>query len=179
MNTENNKRYQNTEERILGAYSHLAGEKLLANITVSDICRLAGIHRTSFYRHYQDIPELQRKVTMMQMGKLLELFAAAGQWDLREGLVAQLSFFERNKDVVKRNFDSLTDVKRLSQSLSLQTNDHFHEEMCSRYHCRSEAELEYQKEFLTMGSLAVLKKWLRSDCKESPEEIADILIRNY
>ncbi len=179
MNTENNKRYQNTEERILEAYSQLTRQKLLSQITVSDICRLAGIHRTSFYRHFQDLPELQKTVSMVQMERLLTSFFSKGQWNLREGLTAQLEFFKRNKAVIQRNLDSMTDIQRFTRSLYIQTEDHFHEQMLIRYQCRSKEELEYQKEFLSMGTLAVLKRWLQSDCRESAADIADLLIRNY
>ena len=93
MNTENNKRYMTTEENILNAYNRLASSKRVDQITVSDICRTAGIHRTSFYGHFQDIHTLQSKVDALQMQKLLDCFMHGGTWNLKEGLQMQLQFF--------------------------------------------------------------------------------------
>lgn len=48
MNGENNQRYQETEKRIFQAYWKLASSKEIPKITVSDVCREAEIHRTTF-----------------------------------------------------------------------------------------------------------------------------------
>lgn len=34
----------------------------LSDITVSDLCRAAGVHRTTFYGHFQGVPDLVRAV---------------------------------------------------------------------------------------------------------------------
>ena len=88
MNTENNKRYMTTEENILNAYNRLASSKRVDQITVSDICRTAGIHRTSFYGHFQDIHTLQSKVDALQrIGMNTELS------DLRIGVFREIEGF--------------------------------------------------------------------------------------
>lgn len=39
--------------------------------------------------------------------------------------------------------------------------------------------VDYHIEFFKNGLNAVLKKWLNNDCRESPEEIADIIKSEY
>ena len=51
-------RYSVADEAILGAFFKLAKEKKPDRITVSDITKTAGIARSTFYNHYQDIPSL-------------------------------------------------------------------------------------------------------------------------
>lgn len=179
MNTENNKRYMTTEENILNAYNRLASSKRVDQITVSDICRTAGIHRTSFYGHFQDIHTLQSKVDALQMQKLLDCFMQGGTWNLKEGLQMQLQFFYENRSILKKNLRSEANENRFVDFLSGQMTDRFKESFQKRFHSEDEIELNYQKEFLTMGTLAILKKWILSDCQESYEKIAKILYSLY
>ena len=51
-------RYSVADEAILGAFFKLLKEKKPDRITVSDITKTAGIARSTFYNHYQDIPSL-------------------------------------------------------------------------------------------------------------------------
>ena len=51
-------RYSVADEAILGAFFKLVKEKKPDRITVSDITKTAGIARSTFYNHYQDIPSL-------------------------------------------------------------------------------------------------------------------------
>ena len=51
-------RYSVADEAILGAFFKLLKKKTPNQITVSDITKTAGIARSTFYNHYQDIPSL-------------------------------------------------------------------------------------------------------------------------
>ena len=51
-------RYSVADEAILGAFFKLLKKKTPDQITVSDITKTAGIARSTFYNHYQDIPSL-------------------------------------------------------------------------------------------------------------------------
>lgn len=58
MNTKNNKRHQETAESINKAFVSLLQDKELREITVTDICKLADIDRSTFYAHYEDVSDL-------------------------------------------------------------------------------------------------------------------------
>lgn len=58
MNTPNNKRYRDIEESINAAFISLLQGKELRDITVTDICEIAGIERSTFYAHYEDVSAL-------------------------------------------------------------------------------------------------------------------------
>lgn len=46
-----------TKECLFDALLRLANEKPLPKITISELCTLAGVSRTTFYRHYNDVTE--------------------------------------------------------------------------------------------------------------------------
>lgn len=58
MNTPNNKRYRDMTESIKAAFVFLLQDKGLRDITVTDICKLADIDRSTFYAHYEDVAAL-------------------------------------------------------------------------------------------------------------------------
>lgn len=55
MNTPNNKRKKESMERIEKVFIELLQTKALDKISVSDICKHAGLNRTTFYANYTDI----------------------------------------------------------------------------------------------------------------------------
>ena len=63
MNTPNNKRSQETFQKIDEAFVTLLQEKSLHEIEVSEVCELAEINRSTFYAHYDDITALAKAFT--------------------------------------------------------------------------------------------------------------------
>ncbi|MDE7186722.1 MAG: TetR/AcrR family transcriptional regulator, partial [Lachnospiraceae bacterium] len=64
MNTKNNQRYKDTEALIQNTLLKLAHTTDIRQVTVSSICSMANINRSTFYAHYLDINDL-----VDQMGK--------------------------------------------------------------------------------------------------------------
>jgi AcrR family transcriptional regulator len=50
------------------ALATLLEEKPLSHITVSELCRVAGIHRTTFYKHFDIVPEVAATV-VQELGR--------------------------------------------------------------------------------------------------------------
>ena len=70
-------RYSVADEAILGAFFKLIKKKTPDQITVSDITKTAGIARSTFYNHYQDIPSLVSAVeekTIHDVFSIMEKF---------------------------------------------------------------------------------------------------------
>ena len=61
MNTPNNKRGQESLQRIEEAFVTLLQEKSLHEVEISELCELAQINRSTFYANYVDIFDLADK----------------------------------------------------------------------------------------------------------------------
>ena len=59
MNKKGNQRYQETEEWLCKALRELLQEKDVCDITVSEVCRKADVHRTTFYGHFKSVQEMK------------------------------------------------------------------------------------------------------------------------
>lgn len=51
-------RAQRSRQRLQGALRRLLGGEELGNIGVAELCREAGVHRTTFYGHYASVGDL-------------------------------------------------------------------------------------------------------------------------
>lgn len=178
MNTRNNLRFQETEQRIRTAFKDLCETKPTDKVTVSDICKAAKIHRTTFYGHYTDIPALYQTITEELMEEFFRSFSPEGNWNLKEGLLSQLSFFYRNRHIIQRHIRQASGTHALLQFYqSHRLSESSKQSYMTHYHCRSEEELQYHQSFLTTGMSAMIQRWIVLDCPESPQQMAELLAR--
>ena len=58
LNTKDNKRHQETLQRIYAAFAELLQEQGLNKISVTELCEVANIDRSTFYANFADISGL-------------------------------------------------------------------------------------------------------------------------
>lgn len=180
MNVENNQRYKDTENRIFHAYWKLARCTELHKITVADICREAKIHRTTFYGHFLDICDLQEQVVKNQFKTFWQgFFNEEGNWDLRDGMKKQIEFYYRNRKIIKFHLKSEETHERNETFFEFTKNPKIVQSYQKFFQLQNEKEVYYHQEFFQTGLTAVVRHWVQDGCKESPEEITDLLCRIF
>lgn len=175
MNTDNNRRFKETEDKIVSAFATLAFKKPIDKITVSDICKEANIHRTTFYGHFEDIIELQTFVETVHFQASLDSFSFEPGWSLKDYILSQLRFYYSYQQLMKNNFINSSAENRLGNILSASLSKNFEDSYKNYYKIDSDQEMLYHQTFVTSGTVAVIKRWVLSGCKESPEEMAEII----
>ena len=78
MNTKGNQRAVETENRIKYVFLNLLKEKDISRISVSEICKRAEIHRTTFYVHYKDVADLMEHLALSRPDISFKLVVPAG-----------------------------------------------------------------------------------------------------
>jgi len=63
------------------------------------------------------------------------------------------------------------------EEISISPLTQYHVEMAEKYY--NNEYIDYHIEFFRAGLNAIIKKWLNSGCKESPEEMAKIITSEY
>lgn len=71
---KNDIRFLRTEHAIRGAFSDLYSRKPMNEITVKELCSLAGINKSTFYLHYHDIYELESQLGKLIIDNILSIF---------------------------------------------------------------------------------------------------------
>ena len=183
MNKSESK-YFHTAERMDEALLSLLLEKDFEYITVKDICARAGVNRSTFYLHYENTADLLSEAVEMINGRYQSKFADLGpaaiagrpkedlffmndQW-----LLPWLDFVKENRRVYKA-IHAQADVFEAERTY----RDYFQavfSPVLSQYGV-AEDKHEYMMDFYRHGLVAILLKWVESDCRESAAEISEII----
>ena len=182
MNVKNNRLVRETHEKIIRTvYQMMVQEKRpIGKITVREICERADIHRSTFYAHYLDVYDVVEKVEEHMSRELTETFfqkmdenAAA-----RECFTEIFTFIRTYREFYtyylneSKNFG----VLQLARDMIL---DRYNRAGAApqTFGAHSAEEMEYHGAFFLFGMTALVRMWLKNDCREEPEELYDLLLR--
>ncbi|MGI6117286.1 MAG: TetR/AcrR family transcriptional regulator [Bilifractor sp.] len=91
-------RYVQVQDAITGAYLQLLSTKSPEEVTVADVASRAGIVRSTFYNHYEDLPSLRTDVedrTIQHIFSMMEAFRPKGNDDLTRSFFLSLCLYAR------------------------------------------------------------------------------------
>ncbi len=169
MNTPNNKRRQATRERIEKAFVQLLQEKTIARITVSEICQLTGYNRSTFYANYADVYELADTIRAQLEAEVAELFDNDIVNNVGYDYRRLFAHIQENQLFYQLYFKLGYDATHIVSLGSLKPERLVFPEEHMAYHI----------EFHKAGLNAIIKRWLKGGCVESPEEMAQIVCSEY
>lgn len=169
MNTKNNKRRKESQEKISRAFIELLQSREIKDITVSDIIKMTGLNRSTFYANYLDIFDLADKVREELEQDFSNLFADYDYFNERSGALKMFQHIKDNQLFYKTYFKLCYDEKHL---ISVYDPKRAEQEQLS-------GNMKYHIEFFRNGLNAIIKLWLAGGCKESAEEMAEVLKQEY
>ena len=186
MNKSESK-YFNTALRFDKALLALLDKKPFEYITISEICEEAGVNRSTFYLHYENIGDLLEET----LGYVLDTFASYFSIDTenigskytncdlqelnfinKKYLIPYLSFIKENQRVFSAvlshptTFDSNAIFQRLFDNIFNPILDRF---------CYPRDEQHYVMMFYLNGITAIITEWLKDSCQKSMEEVSSII----
>lgn len=186
MNKSESK-YFNTALRMDEALIALLEKKDLEYITVKEICQQAGVNRSTFYLHYETIADLVSETLEMINQRFLSYFpqeedeilgnvGSRKREDLvlvtQEYLLPYLCFIRDNKKVYRAAFRNPSSMQTHAQYRELK--QHILGPILERFDIPA-AHRPYYIAYYVEGIIAIVKEWLRQDCADEVEMIADII----
>ena len=179
---ESDERYSTVEDAIYDAFFLLLKDKDLEKITVSDVIKKAGIVRSTFYNHYENIPALLQAAedkTIHDIFKMMESFHPKNDHDFCH------SYYLAVCNYTKKN-------PFLSNLLQSPRGDAFFEKAITMFHKyvtdvtpasistpKSRAEFSYLIAGAIGSTIGVLHKWTAEDFTTPAEDIAEILSKIF
>lgn len=173
---ENNRSVRNTKKKLLAGLLSLMHQKTISSITVRELTELVDVNRGTFYFHYTDIYDMVSKVEedffqnfneiMDQMinntpvkGKppevLVKIFIICAEnrefCEIMLGPNGDAAFVDRIKNIVNEKSSEMW--KSVGANMSQEV-------------------YEYFNAFIINGYIGLLQKWLKTGCKQTPEEMA-------
>lgn len=170
MNTPNNKRRRESRNRLETAFVRLLQSRELPQVTVTALCEEAGVNRTTFYANYLDIYDLADAVQKRLEGEVAELYQ-----EERESKQNTNDFLKIFRHIYENQLFYRTYFK-LGLDGKFQITEYDIWQAAEYY---ADENIEYHIEFFRAGLNAIIKKWLREGCRESPEEIFAVIQTEY
>lgn len=175
-------RYYIADEAIQDAFFLILKEKELDKISVSDIIKRAGIVRSTFYNHYENIPALVTAIedkTIEDIFSLMKTFHPKNDWDICKSYYLTICQYVMTNPL-------------LADLLRNPGEDTFFEKAMTMFHCyvrqtaqntspslQSNEERSYMIAGTIGNTIGVLHKWTKDNFELPPETIADILTQAF
>ena len=169
MNTKNNKRRRDSVEKIEKAFIGLLQERELKEITVSDLIKQTGLNRSTFYANFMDIYDLADKMREKLENDFSALFAEYDYFNEEGGALKMFTHIKKNPIFYKTYFKLCYEDQHLVTIYDPRRAELELDNVAIRYHI----------EFFRNGLNAIIKMWLAGGCKESPEEMAEVIKSEY
>ena len=169
MNVKNNRRRRESQEKIEKVFIELLQTREINDIAVSDIIKITGLNRSTFYANYIDIFDLADKTREKLEVEFSDLFANYDYFNERTGALKMFRHIKENQIFYKTYFKLCYDDKHLISIYDVKRAEKEH----------IDSNIKYHIEFFRNGLNAIIKLWLAGGCQESPEEMAAVLKTEY
>ncbi len=166
MATDRRTKY--TKSVIREALFSLLQEKPLSKVTVTDICKLADINRSTFYSYYEDVNAL---LTSVQNDVFQDAVFTLAQDDWFEKL---LKLVDENRDLFTVLIGPHGDASFIRQLLYL-GYDNSIRLWSKQYPDASNEEMDYLYAFISNGVIGIMENWVCDNYKESIEDVGKFL----
>lgn len=186
MNKSESK-YFNTATKIDLALISLLKQKPLDYITVSEICKTAGVNRSTFYLHYETIGDLLSETTRYLLDQFMSYFSQDTQsTDINimtceldslvficdKYLVPYLTYVKDNKEVFKTALSYITMFG--FEDVYARLFDQIFNPILERFHYPTNYR-NYAMKYYLNGITAIINEWLNDDCNKPIEELSGII----
>ncbi|ANK61864.1 hypothetical protein AYR56_01515 [Loigolactobacillus backii] len=159
------------EEYLLGALKRLLKKKTFDEISITELTKVAGISRMTFYRHYQNITDILTNEMAEIVNELTDKLGSKTVVQ-HEGLVFIMQFLKDHASFIRilllaQQQDILRD--NISQVLAkLSANKKKLQNLNAR-------EIDYYVRYHSTGLTSVIIDWVTKKQPETPEELATFL----
>ena len=165
-----------TKRAMSAALKNLLKEKKLNKITVQDIADECGINRQTFYYHFQDIYDLEKRKYKEDTEKVLKENRTYDTW--QEGFLSVFDLAKKDKTFIDNIYRSVS-LEMLEQylyRLVYPLLKNVVDEKANGQTVREENK-KYIADFYKYAFVGVFLEWIRNDMAESPGQIVDRVSR--
>ncbi|MCR4923722.1 MAG: TetR/AcrR family transcriptional regulator [Lachnospiraceae bacterium] len=179
---ESDDRYSTAEQAIIDSFFLLLKEKEYDKITVADIVKKSGIVRSTFYNHYENVPDLIDAIedkTINDIFEMMESFKPKNDQDLCRSYFLAICNYTRENIFLSNLYKS---PRADTFMLKMITMFHRYVSKTSRNGNISVGSREHFSYMIAgaIGStIGVLHKWITENYKASAETVAQVLTQIF
>lgn len=176
MEHKENQRVVLTKRMLKEAMLELLKEKQLSQINVSELCRVAGINRATFYKHYAIPQDVLREIEGDVVTALRKLAPTENTPETaRKYLEDICSYLYNSRDLMRILLTCKTD-EDLREAIG-EINRRFWGRYRQQNPGLDEAGTTLMVTFYSSGAYYMMRQWLLEDVDKTPSEVADLVVR--
>lgn len=164
-----------TKQMIQKVFLDLLKEKPIGKITVTEICEKAEINRGTFYKHYEDIYDLMKKLEETALSQLETLLLDSAHHGNVPVLTTLLTSLLNYQDLIialtaKPLINDNNFLSRLAERCSCYAISHL---PSVDAHYIDNPNKQYIYSYLAGGTKMLIEHWLKTSAKEAPAAVAE------
>lgn len=168
---QTNQRVMITKKLLKDALLHLLENKSISKINITELCKAAGINRSTFYAHYEIPHDVLIDIEHDIMGELEKVLLLPGIKNIRETAEIICQYLYEHADLLRiliRNFSD-HDLEQMMNDSYQRVIEH------SNIKIKDKDSLRLMIAYMSGGGYSLLALWLQEDIKKTPAEIAALL----
>lgn len=188
MNKSESK-YFNTAIKMDKAFLQLLEKKDFEYISIKEICEKAGVNRSTFYLHYDNISDLLSESIHFMNEQFLSYFQSENveiitklkSCPMEELILVEPKYLLPYLTYIKENKRLFRTAVSKAVSMSLEEIyqrmfHHVFNPIMERFDFPV-SERNYVMAFYINGIIAIIMEWVKNDCCDTIEQITNIIIR--
>ena len=184
---KNESKYFSTAEKMDSALMEILKTKSFEYITVSEICKKAGVNRSTFYLHYENTKDLLEETIYNMMDNFVSYFVPDGKispinfeesqkdklvFISEEYLMPYLSYFKENRKIFLTVFEN-GKLFGFEETYEKLFNNIFNPILdVFKF---PESERKYVMAFYLNGINSIIMEWIKEDCVKPEKEVVKII----
>lgn len=178
MNKKDNQRVRLTKQIFRNALIILLQKKPIYQISVTELCDVAELNRSTFYKHYGNVrdilSELENEVLQKSRQCMQEITAAENTSNITiTPLYRLLCDMQKNRKIYRMLLNS-SHNNEFSSGLIQETIEFLLAET-QILDIKEDKKSEYIFRYLSSGCMSVIQNWINGPMEESPMEISKML----
>lgn len=173
---EQDERYSTAEDAIYDAFFLLLKEKDMEKITVSDVIKKAGVVRSTFYNHYENVPALVEAAedkTIKDIFLLMESFEPQNDKDMCLSYFTAICNYARKNPFVTNLLQSPRGDAFFEKAIMM-----FHKyvsNVSSAMKTHKDQNFSYYIAGAIGNTIGILHKWTAEEFKTPAEDVAEVM----
>jgi len=173
---KNNQRIELTKRLLQEGLLRILDHKQLEKISVTELCREAGINRATFYRHYSMPCDVLYDMQRQLEDEINQRFFQHEIGDVTAYLESFFSFFYVRADLLRLFIRNCTEDDLLRVVGEALARVSTHNIPIALDFDKDKADLKLIVSFIVGGGYYVLRQWLIEDIPQPPEKIAKLFL---
>lgn len=170
-------RVRYTKMMIQNSFMQLVKEKPFGKIKLKEVCALAGINHSTFYRYYKDIYDWKEQIEASCLERTTLIVNRSSATNIRDLLVEQLYDFQSSKELyamlVSENFGSTVILQAYAICL-----EHAESVLKDTISSNPQGTKKWDCYYMICGTAGILECWVRDGMTEPPEVVADYIVKH-